>query len=111
MKISVFDYQSFAAYLRAALSSRGIRRGGQARLAEYLRCKPSFISQALAGKVSLSLEHAIQVAEFLDLTEDQRRYFLLLAQKDRAGSISLRNHFATQIEEVLAKRLKISERI
>lgn len=100
----VFKFKSYKRFLNIALPSKGENRGGRARLAAHLNCKPGFISLVLAGKSDLSLEHSLATAEFLKLSPEETKYFLILVQKDRASSARLKRYFAYEGEQVLEKR-------
>ncbi len=60
------------------------------------------------GKAAFTLEHALLISDFLGHTEIEREYFLLLVQKDRAGSVRLQKYFQQKIERIRTKRNQIS---
>jgi uncharacterized protein (TIGR02147 family) len=99
----VFEFHSYVAYLVYVFSVPRPRLR-RADLCRHLRCQPSFLSQVLTGKSHFTLEHAISTGEFLGHRRDERRFFLLLVQKDRAASKILRAHFEEEREAELSKR-------
>lgn len=111
VSISIFDYQNYQTYLRSVLSTKGGDRGMRSRLAQVLRCQPSFIYRVLAEKVHLSLEHAIETSRFLQHAEEEERYFMLLIEKGKAGSKNLEQYFEKQLETIRTQRMSIKERI
>ena len=109
--MDLFKFNSYIKYLQECLTDHGKRAGAKAALAKHLRCQSSFVSQVLAGRCHLSLEHAILVSDFFKHSDDERDYFLLLVQWEKSGSARLRNYFQNQIELIQAKRNEISKRV
>jgi uncharacterized protein (TIGR02147 family) len=109
--IEIYRFFNYRDYLAACFPSKGEGRGERKRLAEFLGCQPGFISLVFSGKSDFSLEHAMQVCDFLHLNNEERNYLLLLIQKDRAGSVSLRKHFENQIKDIQKDRKEIKSRI
>ena len=107
----VFNYETYKDFLKDRLQTTGESRGIRSRLARHLNCQTSFISQALRETGNFSLEHLISIGEFLNLSEDERHFFMLLAQKDKAGSQELRRYYEKQISEIREKRSQVKERI
>jgi uncharacterized protein (TIGR02147 family) len=107
----IYQYTNYKAYLRSACPAKGEGRGARTRLAEYLNCHLGFVSQVLTGSADFSIEHGILIAEFLKLSEQEKEYFLLLLQRDRAGSVKLKTYFQAKIQAVLQEREQIKSRI
>jgi uncharacterized protein (TIGR02147 family) len=111
MQKSLYEFKDYKAYLSQRLSTSGELRGLRSRLAERLGCNAAFVSQVLKGTAHFSLEHAVLINDFLSHDEDETHFFMLLVQWGRAGSQRLEKYYRTQIEEILARRKLISERI
>jgi uncharacterized protein (TIGR02147 family) len=107
----LFDYKDYRAYLRNSLPVSGEGRGARAKLAAHLHCQTSFISQVFNDRVHLSLEQAILVSDFLRHSEDEKKFFMLLVHKDRAGTLPLITHYQKEIELILHSREIIKNRI
>jgi len=107
----IYQYSNYKAYLRSACPAKGEGRGARTRLAEFLNCHLGFVSQVLTGNAHFSVEHGILIAEFLKLSDQEKEFFLLLLQKDRAGSVKLRTFFQTKIQSILQDREQIKSRI
>lgn len=105
---SPFVHRDSASCLKAHLHER---RGRLTALARELNCQPSYLSQVIAGKVPLSVEHALTIAREAEWSADESRYFLLLVQRDRAGSAALRAFHEADLAELRKKHQRISERI
>lgn len=103
------DYRSF---IREHLKKRSPKgRGEIAKLAEFIGVHPTFVSQVLTDKKDFNLEQSLSIAEFLNLTEIENKYFLLLVQKDRAGTQALKAYFKNEIELLKSSLLKVSNRL
>ncbi|HWU43812.1 MAG TPA: TIGR02147 family protein, partial [Bdellovibrio sp.] len=109
--IEIYRFFNYRDYLSACFPSKGAGRGERKRLADFLGCQPGFISLVFSGKSDFSLEHGIQLCEFLHLNDEEKNYLILLLQKDRAGSVILRRHFEIQIKAIQKDRKEIKSRI
>lgn len=108
---SLFDFNHYREYLKAALPVSGPGRGARARLAEALGCQPGFVSLVLSGGSDLALEHAFKTSDFLKHTVQERDYFLLLVHLARAGSKGLESYYREKIEAIQNQRREVKERI
>ena len=108
---NLFEYTDYRAYLIDALPTHGDARGARTKLALELGVQKGFISSILHGNAELSLEQAYRTSLFLSHTEEERDFYLLLVQKDRAGSKDLQAHFEKKIKTISNKRREIKERI
>jgi len=106
----VFEFSSYTDYLASVLRQEHpkIKRSD---LCNFLHCQPSFLSQVLTGKSHLTLEHAFLVSQFLKRRRDEKRFFLLLVQKARAGSDALKSHFDEELKTELTRRQPIKDRL
>jgi uncharacterized protein (TIGR02147 family) len=107
----IFDHDDYRRYLKARLTQGAETRGQRSKLALFLRCQTSFISQVLTGRSHLSLEHALGASEFLGHTPEEREFFMLLVQKAKAGSKDLEGYFESQLEQMRSRRQVVRERI
>ncbi|MGK5084474.1 DUF4423 domain-containing protein [Bdellovibrionota bacterium FG-1] len=109
--MALFDFNHYRDYLIAQMNQETLQKGGRARLARHLQCQTSFVSQVLSGKSQLSLEHALKTSEFFRHTAEESQFFMLLVQKDKAGSKELERFFQAQADAILQKRQLVKERI
>lgn len=93
------------------LGGEGSRTGLRKKLAAHIPVHTTFISQVLKGRAELSLEQGESVNDFLEHTDDEAEYFLLLIMKDRAGSQKLKKRFDVKIKAMRDQRLNIQKRI
>lgn len=109
--IEIYRYSNYRDYLSDCFPAKGSGRGERKRLADFLGCQPGFISLVLSEKSDFSLEHGMQICEFLSLNAEEKNFLILLIQKDRAGSVTLRKHFEIQIKAIQKDRKEIKSRI
>lgn len=112
MENSIFDYSYYKKYLKEKIETypnngRGVRR----LLAEVAGCQVAYISHVLAGDRDLSLEQAEAVARFFSLRSDEMEYFLLLIEKERAGTTHLKKYFEQKLEALLETHRQIKNRV
>jgi uncharacterized protein (TIGR02147 family) len=108
---SVFDYKQYKRYLQEQTGTTRKRDGQKSALAEAIRCQTTYLSRVLHGDADLSLEQAERVSLHFSHTEDEAHYFILMVQKARAGTSTLATYFQKQLDEILAKRLVLRERV
>ncbi len=111
MSVSIFEFVDYKLYLREQLPTRGDKRGCRRRLAERIRCKPSFVTQVLNGKVHFSLEHVIEIDRFFSHSPQESQYFMLMAHHGRAGSRRLESFFLEQMELVRQERSRVTNQV
>lgn len=107
--MNLFEFKHYTDYLRALFDAPDAEKGMRSRLADALGCQTSFVSQVLSGRLHFSLEHALQIALFLNLNRDETEYFILLVQKAKAGTQNLQKYFENQLANHLAITLKKRE--
>jgi uncharacterized protein (TIGR02147 family) len=104
MSRSLFEFSNYKEYLKHALQTVGEGRGSRSRLAKFLKCQTAHISQVLKGKTDFSLEHAVRINTFLEHTEQEGHYFMLLLQKEKAGTKALADYYEMQAKGILVTR-------
>lgn len=98
--ISIYNFESARAFILARFAEMPKRGHGQSlRLAQHLHVHTTLVSQILKGLKAFTLEQAVLSAEFLELTEDETDYFLLLVQLERAGNSKLQKALRRQLHQ------------
>lgn len=105
----IYEFKDYRKYLIETLDSEKLGRGARRRLAEYLGCQPSFISQVLKEKNEISLEHAYKINDFLNHSEDEKHFFMSLVLLSKAGSTELQTYYKDLIKDLKGKQLQISK--
>lgn len=103
------NYRSF---IRSYLAKRAPNgRGEITKLADFMGVHPTFVSQVLAETKDFNMEQSFAVADYLELTKVERKYFLLLVQRDRAGTKNLKEYFNAELEELKKSYLMVAKRL
>lgn len=87
------------------------QKGAKAKLAHAINCQASYLSLVLNKKANLNLEQGEAAARYFMFNPDETEYLLLLIEKDRAGTTSLKKFFTQKIEVLRARRMLFIERI
>jgi uncharacterized protein (TIGR02147 family) len=107
--ISIFDFEDYKAFVNARIQDMPKKGYGQyQRLAEHLRINSVTISQIFKGARELGIDQALEVSEFLGLSETERDLFLLLVDHARAGSQKWKSFIEKKIrlKKIEARNLK-----
>lgn len=100
------DYRDYVVARIRQMPRKG--HGMRSRLARGVGCQPAFFSQVLKKRAHLSLEQTEALCAELSLKGKEADFFLLLHQKQRAGTKGLRDYFATKLDE-LKKASELSQ--
>jgi len=111
MKKNVFEYNDYKLYLSAVLSSKGKDRGRKSEAAKAAQMQATYLSQILNGHAHLSLEQADLLNHYLLHNEEESHFFILLIQKNKAGTKKLKDYFEIQLSEIRKKRMILTERL
>ena len=111
MGYSIFDFSEPQPFLLAALGGKSLRKGLKSKAAKFIGCHTTLISQILHGRIGLNLEQADKLNHFFGHNDDESHFFLLLVQKERAGTDSLRRYFQKQIDQIRKHRQVLKKRV
>jgi uncharacterized protein (TIGR02147 family) len=112
MKKDIFQFSTYRAYLLAYIDAQEKGgRGMRLAMANGIGCPVSHISQVLLEKTHLTMEQAEALNLFLAHGVDESEFFLLLVQKDRAGTPALRERCKSQMQKILDRRANLKERL
>lgn len=106
----VFEYTNYKIFLRDSIQSFN-RRGLISEIAKAAGCTHSYLSQVLSGKPDLTPDQAFGVAEFLQLSQGEAKFFLLLTLKARAATSKLIKHYETQMHSLIELQLQTKKAI
>jgi uncharacterized protein (TIGR02147 family) len=111
MSKNIFEFNEYKAYLAHRVGGHRQRRGLKSLVAKTLKCQPTYVSQVLNGSADFSPEQAEVLNRFFGHSREESLFFLLLIQKNRAGTRSLKEFVQSQLDEMQTKRLVISQRL
>jgi len=110
--MDVFEFDDYRALVRTRIGNMPKNGFGQlSRLARHIGVNATLVSQILAGNKNLTEEQAHRAAEFLDLTEPETIFFLLLVQRERAGTHALKTLYGKQLDERRRSARRVRGRI
>ncbi len=107
MNTELFKYKSYCNYLSNRLNSFSNRSGKKKEFSKYIGCQSSFLSQVLSKKVHLSLEQGIKANSFFHHSDLESHFFMLLLQKERAGSLELKKYYESQLIDINNQQIKM----
>ncbi len=105
MERSIYEYKDYTVYLKTVIQHNKNVRGYQNKMAESLGIHSSYITRTLSGVVHLTPDHAANLADFLNLDEEQTSFLLLLVQMQRAGTKALKNILQKQLDTLRKKHM------
>jgi plasmid maintenance system antidote protein VapI len=109
---SIFVFNSYKPILRQYLRAKG-KRGALSRAAEALNCQRSYLSRVMNSELHLTPDQAFMLARFWKLPHQEREYFQLLVEHERASTREykeelqaqkLRNDTKTSVNELVDLR-------
>lgn len=110
--MSIFEFDNYRDFINAYLKTSPKRGHGLlSRIAKHLGVHTTFVSQVFKGLKNLSSEQAIDLTNFLQLTEMEAEYFILLTQLDRAGTQRLKKFYEKKISEIKTKSQQVTHRL
>jgi len=109
--LSIYNYKDFRLYLNQVLTQVEPVYGVRSRLAKHLGCQSAYVSQILNGNTNPSLEQSHAISEFLGHSRKEKKYFLILVQKARAATRSLREFFGEDIRELQRQNQTVRQRL
>lgn len=108
---SVFDYEDYRLFLHDKRNENSQLRGFHTKMAEAAGCQRAYLSQVMNGHVQLTPDHAMGLAEFFGLNEDEREYLLNLVNLERARTRLLKDWFGKRLRDQLNARRNLSKRL
>ena len=110
--MTVFEAKTHLNYLKHWISHQPRKGYGlKSKLAQVIGTQTGFVTQVFQGSANFSLEQGILMTEWMGMNEEESHFFLLLLQKDRAGSHTLKTHFQKQLENIRNQREDLSRRL
>lgn len=109
---NIFEYEDYKKYITDRIdSSTDLGRGTRRRLADYIGCQNTFITQVLSGNYHFSSEQAERVGSFFNLSNEEIEYLIILILQNRAGTKSLAKLLEKSLQEKREKELLLKNRL
>lgn len=101
---SIYDFQDYRLYLKSWILDKSAEtKGLQGKLALAANISSTLMSRILSGEKHLSLEQAVEIADFLGLNESESEYFIILVEIGKAGSHKLKTKLLNQAQAIAKK--------
>ncbi len=88
----VFDFKEYREFLRALTKERGARGQTQVELAKSMDCQAAYFSQVLKDKADLSEDQSLKLCRYLQFSDLETEYFLLILRLSKAATKSLSDY-------------------
>ena len=105
--MKIWEFTNYREYLAQRLGLEGSRTGLRKKLAAAIPVHTTFVSQVLKNRTDFSLEQAESINTFLEHSDDEGEYFILLILKDRSENNKLKKRFEKKIQLMRDERLNI----
>jgi hypothetical protein len=103
METDVLNYTSYKDYLKQLLHSDSAPRGLQSQMAKHLNCQSSYIYQVLKGKGDLTEDQAFLTTTFLNFTQIETEYFLLLVRHSKSVNAGMKKYIDLELKKIKAR--------
>lgn len=105
----VFAFKDYKAYIKAQIASHETSWGLLTRLAKAAGCQRPYLSRVLAGEAHLTAAQVFGLANFWNLPEEEREYFLGLLELEKSGSAAYREYWKKKLSEAKSRHENISQ--
>jgi uncharacterized protein (TIGR02147 family) len=106
--MNLYEYFSYKTYLIDLVSHTQIK---VSTLSEMAGCNRSYFSQMINGKVQLTSDHIINLAEGLGFSELEKEYFITLCLLERSSLLSTKEILEKKLNIIRQKGLVLSKKI
>lgn len=109
--MSIFHFSNYRDYLSAHIKS--LPHGGRGeitRIAKALNVQSTVVSMVFSGSRDFSIEQAMDLSVYLQHTDIEAEYFLLMVQIARASHHKLKMHFQKRLKNIQKEANKIENR-
>lgn len=111
-KKSIFISKNVAVFVRDQFKLRSKNGFGEAaKLAQFLRVHPTYLSQILKGEKSFTEDHAISIAGYFNLNALETDYLMLMIQLERAGTTAHKNYLEEKKKSLLDQSQQLKNRL
>jgi uncharacterized protein (TIGR02147 family) len=105
----IYTYQNYKKYLKDMAALLG--RGSIGKLALAAGCNRTYLSQCLTTKVQLTPDHIMGMADYLNLSEDEMDYLVLLLLFERSASETAQARIKKKMDRLVQANLVLSRKI
>ena len=106
--MNLFEYLSYKTYLQELISHTKVK---VSILSEMAGCNRSYFSQVINGKVQLTSDHIINLAEGLEFSDLEKEYFITLCLMERSSFNQTKIILEKKINQIRQKSLVLTKKI
>lgn len=110
MQISPFSFDDYKEYIHAQMASSTKLRGLVSEMADACGCQRSYFSQVIHSHIHLTPDHALALAEYLNLSKTESKYFCLLVDLARAATPKLKRNIQEELSDLKKQNENLSQR-
>jgi uncharacterized protein (TIGR02147 family) len=108
---SIYEYSDYKVYLNDKIKASPAKgRGLKLKIAEFLNCQNTFISQVLNGLPHFSLEQGIKLNSFVEHTKEEGKFFIQMIHFARAGNSELKEFYQNEMNEIILRNTDLKKR-
>ena len=110
--MNIFDYSNYRSFLCDYLKNQPKKGHGlRSKWATAIGCQVAYVSHVMNEKNDFSLEQIESLSRHLGLSKEETEFFIFLAEKERAGTIQLKNFFTNILQEKIKLREDVRNRM
>lgn len=110
--MNIFEVTDYREWFSKWLESKPKKGHGElSKIAQALNINSTLISQVLGKQRDFSLEQGFNLCQYFSFNQIESRYFMLLLQIERAGTLDLKNYFERDLKEIKKESGQIKNRI
>lgn len=106
--VNIFSFDDYRVYLREIIENQPSHEEKLtiAKIAASARIKPPYLSKCLSNNADLSLDQAHLITIFLNLSAEERDFFLLLVDYAKSYTEEYKKYLKLKIKDAQRKNLK-----
>ena len=109
--MNIFEENNYKTFVLNWIRQQEKPRGYLKNIANHLRVHTTMISHIFRGDLHLTLEQAIELCEFLNLSSLETEYFYEMVQFERAGSYKLKEIIKKKMKAITTRANLLKERL
>lgn len=109
MRSNIFEYANYIDFIKGWIQEKG--HGSKTLIAQAAEIQTAYLSLIIKGEAHFSLEQSLKLKNLFEMNNAEIEFFLLLLQKEKAGTQELKSFFLGQIQSIQLKRQDLRERI
>ena len=110
MRAWIIAEKSYKQVFKRLIDESDVPRGQVSKLADFIGCQRSYLSQALHGKAHLNKDQVWAACQYFGLNDLERKYQGLLYDHDRASTPGFRKQIEVDLQQLRSEFERIAHR-